>query len=127
MSYTKQQKPTSIKEWRNNSSKLVTLPSGNVMKLKRVALAELIGLGRIPDTLTGLAVTLINKSTTLTAEQLKEYVEIVNIVVMAAADEPKVARTASDNTLGIDEIDWVDRVQIFSWGNGAASSLRPFR
>ncbi len=120
--------PTSITDWRNSRFKLFILPSGNIIKLKRVALIDLIAQGEIPDTLSGLAANVVSKSnlSTLSVEDLKRYAEIVDIVVLAAAAEPKIARTGSDEALGIDEIPWVDKTQIFAWCNGLASALRPF-
>lgn len=100
------------------------------MKLKRVGLVDLIAGGRIPDTLSALAAQVVSKSNLkqLSVDDLKQYAEIVNQVVIASAEEPKVTKAAGgDNTLGIGEIDWVDRVQIFNWANGAANALRPFR
>lgn len=122
--------PTSITDWRNSRFKLFILPSSeNVIKLKRVGLFDLVVQGGIPDTLSGMALEMVNKEKlkSLSAEQLKEYEQVINLVVKAAAVEPKVSEKATDQTLGVREIDWIDRVAIFDWANGAANQLRPFR
>lgn len=121
--------PTSVKEWLDSQFKEMTLPSGNVMTLKRVGLMDLIEAGDIPDTLSGLTAELASKQQvrSLTMEELKHYAEIVNLVVKAAAYEPKVADQPGEGTLGVRQIDFIDRVEIYKWANGGATTLRPFR
>lgn len=117
---------TNIKEWQKTAE--MTLPSGNVVQLKRVGLMDLIAQGNIPDTLSGLATEVATKDKlrSLSAEELAEYVNIINLVVKACAVSPKIADAATEDTLAVTDIDFVDRVEIFSWANGVANSLRPF-
>jgi len=107
----------------------MTLPSGNVIRLKRVSLLDLIVAGSIPDTLSARAVEMVSQTQArkLDAAELRQYENVVNLVVKAAAVEPRVADRSGDETLAVTEIDFVDRVQIYNWANGAANSLRPFR
>lgn len=120
---------TSINEWRDSRIKEMTLPSGNVIKLKRAGLMDLIEQGGIPDTLGPLAAELASKQQVkiLNVDELKRYVEIVNLVVKASAVEPRVSDEPGDNSLGVREMDFTDRVQIYLWANGVATTLRPFR
>ena len=117
----------SASEWKRTHE--MTLPSGNTGEFKRVALMDLIAQGGIPDTLSGLAAEISNKDkiAALTVEDLKKYVGVVNIVVKAAFVTPKVADVAGPDTLAVSEVDYVDRLEIFKWANGAATTLRPFR
>lgn len=103
----------------------LTLPSGNVAELKRVALVDLIVSGGIPDSLSARAVEMASQTRVqqLSAAELKEYEGVVNQVVAAAMVEPHVG----PGGLNIADIDFIDRVQIFNWANGSAHSLRPFR
>ncbi|MCG3208625.1 MAG: hypothetical protein FOGNACKC_02236 [Anaerolineae bacterium] len=117
---------TSVSDWQKTTE--MTLPSGNVINLRRVALLDLIAQGGVPDTLSGLAVELVAKSQVkLDAGQLRQYEQIVNLVVRAAAVSPPVTDQGGPDSLAVRDIDWVDRVQIFNWTNGAATALRPFR
>ena len=117
----------SASEWKRTHE--MTLPSGNTGEFKRVALMDLIAQGGIPDTLSGLAAEISNKDkiAALTVEDLKKYVGVVNIVVKAAFVTPKVADVVGPDTLAVSEVDYVDRLEIFKWANGAATTLRPFR
>ena len=63
----------------------------------------------------------------LSREQLTQYEGVVNLVVKAAAVEPRVDDQAGPECLAVREIDWIDRVQIFNWANGVTTTLRPFR
>lgn len=85
--------------------------------------------GQIPDTLGPLAaeVTSREKVRPLQADELKQYHDIVDLVVKAAAVDPPVTDNGGDKALAITEIEWPDKVAIFSWANGGASALRPFR
>jgi hypothetical protein len=118
---------TILSEWKHTHE--MTLPSGNVVELKRVALMELIAQGGIPDTLSGLAAEVSTKERVqgLSFDDLKHYVGVINLVVKAAMVKPKAADYAGPDTLVVSDIDYVDRVEIFKWVNGAATTLRPFR
>lgn len=120
---------TDLSAWRSNATKPFTLPGGNVIRLKRVSLIDLIVAGQIPDTLSGLAAEVAVKGAgrAVSAEELKRYGEIVNVVVKAAAVEPRIGDAPGDDCLGLAEVEWVDKVAIFDWANGAASQLKPFR
>lgn len=112
-------------EWKKTHQ--MTLPSGNVAELKRVALADLVATGGIPDTLAGLATELSTKNQLngIDVEGLRQYVEVVNQVVVACMVEPRVS-LAGGFGLNITDVDYVDRLQIFRWANGVAHTLQPF-
>lgn len=118
--------PTSVKDWKRTED--IELPSGNVARLKRVGLLDLIGQGGIPDTLSPLVTEVASKKTLqLDFGSLQQYEALVNVVVKAAMVEPQVADEAGPETLAVRDIDWLDRQHIFQWANGAANELKPFR
>ncbi len=135
--------PTPAIEWRKNRSQLQILPSGNVMRLKQAGIFDLIELGSIPQTLSTEAAQMAGPGLNLKSiseADLRKYVQVVNLVVCACAEEPKVLLRPVDNkgqpdmtafppegSLYIDELTFSDRKAIFEWGNGLASRLRPFR
>ena len=117
---------TRAQEWKRTEE--MTLPSGNTAVLRRVALIDLMVQGGIPDTLSPLAVEVATKTQMrLEAGDLRQYEAIVNIVVKAAMVEPKAADQGGPDCLAVREIDWLDRLEIFRWANGATTVLRPFR
>lgn len=120
--------PTSIEDWKCNH--VMVLPSGNVIELRRVGLMDLIYQGGIPDTLTPLAIELATSDKITRGfkeEDLKNQLDIVNIVLKASAVNPRVADRHGEDSLGVDEVEYFDKVQIFNWANGVTTTLRPFR
>lgn len=129
-------KPSSAAEFRRNRNPLVRLPSGNVMRLKRVGIFDVIELGMVPQTLSTEAAAVAGPGLkTMTEDQIRKYIGVVNIVVCACADEPTVVMrpaegepaAETEDTLYVDELTFFDREAIFKWGCGLASSLQPFR
>jgi hypothetical protein len=121
---------TSIKEIRRYRQKgeTVTLPSGMVVRRRRVHLMDLMKQGGLPAPLNGLASDLINAGKRgLTEEDVVQYVDVVNLVVKAAVVEPPVGDEPSDTQLGVDELDMLDRLAIFNDSNVAMRPLRKFR
>jgi hypothetical protein len=118
---------TNVKEWKKTEEMI--LPSGNVVELRRVSLMDLIAQSSIPDTLSALAVevTTAKAGPKLDANQLRQYEQVVNAVVKAAVVSPAITEQGGADSLAVREVDWVDRIQIFQWANGAATALRPFR
>ena len=106
----------------------VALPSGQVARVRRVHLLELVEQGKVPDTLSGLVADVIGEGTkTPTLEELGQYIEVVNLVCISAFVDPPVAAEPSDEALGVEEIAFLDRAEVFRWCNEPARRLRPFR
>lgn len=117
---------TTVKEWKRTEE--MTLPSGNTARLRRVGLIDLIAQGGIPDTLSALATQVATTAQMrLEPAEVRQYEAVVNLVVKAALVEPAAADTAGPDCLAVREIDWLDRLEIFRWANGATTVLRPFR
>ena len=138
--------PTSAADWRRPREEgyLVTLPSGNVARLRPVALDVLMMSGSIPDILTPLAAKLLWSETELNevlqdGEKQKTYAELVNRIVPAAMLEPRVVSLddeeigqesggrvlASDEVL-LEDIDFNDKLSIFQLAILPAESVRRF-
>jgi hypothetical protein len=115
--------------WRSNLVGEYELPSGNVAKLKRVSLVDLVEQGGIPQTLTGLVTEMAQKQQLrqLSLEELHDFADVVNLVVKACFVEPPVSDEPTEESLGVHEISFVDRAEVFRWANEAAQRLRPFR
>ena len=106
----------------------MTLPSGQVATLRRVHLLDLVESGRIPDELSGVVLEVIDEGVKKPSlEDLSAYIEVVNLVCMAAFVDPPVAEKGSDEALGVEEVPFLDRAEVFRWCNEGARKLRPFR
>jgi hypothetical protein len=122
---------TGLSAWRAQAEgQLFTLPSGNVAKLRRVHVLDLVQQGKVPDTLTGLVAQMIdtkNVTVQVTLEDLDDYVDVVNLVCIAAFAEPRLAAEPSDDALGVSELTFVDRAAVFEWCHVETRRLEPFR
>ena len=121
---------TDIKAWRETLTQEYTLPSGNVARLRRVGLVDLAEQGGIPDTLSGQVEALLKQQQgvpRLSLADLKQFAGAVNLVVKACFIEPRVADVPGEDCLGVTEIPFVDRAEVFRWANENAVKLAPFR
>jgi hypothetical protein len=119
-----------VEEWRRRrqEGELVTLPSGMVARLRRIHILDLVEQGEIPASLATLASELVSASrTNLNAGAMKRYGQIVNRVVRAAMVEPRVGDEPTKEQLAVDELEMLDRLAIFNYGNVSTRSLRLFR
>lgn len=119
-----------VQGWRaaREQGETVELPSGQVATLRRVHLLDLVESGRIPDELSGVVLQVIDEGVKKpTIEDLSAYIEVVNLVAIASFVDPPVAAEASEEALGVDEVPFLDRADVFRWANEGARKLRPFR
>jgi hypothetical protein len=122
---------TSISAWRKRreEGELYTLPSGNVALLQRVHIMALVEQGQVPDTLTNLVAQMVseNPRMQISMKDLKHYAEVVNLVVCAAFVAPVVRAEPGEGSLGVQELDFSDRVAVFEWCHLPTRKLEPFR
>lgn len=130
--------PTSAAEWRKPREEgyLVTLPSGNVARLRPVALDMLVVAGQIPDILTPMAARALwgveeedGKEGDKTLEDAVEYIEFVNLIAKAAMLEPRICdgEKASEGCITLEDLEFDDRVAIQRVALLPASQMRRFR
>jgi hypothetical protein len=122
---------TALSAWREQAEgQVFSLPGGNVVRLRRVHVLDLVKQGKIPDTLTGLVGQMIDtRQVTLqvTVEDLADYVDVVNLVAIAAFVEPQLAAEPGADVLGVEEVAFVDRAAVFEWCHVETRRLEPFR
>lgn len=119
-----------LKTWRAQRAEgeLMQLPSGLVVKLRRVSLMDLALRGDVPTPLAAQVNTILDKGLqSLTVENAPKHAATINLVVKAAVLEPRVGDEADAETLAVDELPWVDRLAIFRDCNRYAEVLKPFR
>ena len=121
----------SVAEWREkNRPQDVELPSGNVAKLRKVHLVDLVIQGMIPATLVAEAEALKDADGTALVQDLEKltgFREMLNAVAKATFVEPPVGDEGTDAQLGVDEVPFDDLVHVFNWCNGRARQIEPFR
>jgi len=126
--------------WRKENCKewIMETPSGLTLKVKNVNLTNMIMAGIVPLELMSFFsdVKKKNKGKTLDKmflgieeSRLQAVKEAVNKIAMIAVIEPKIVEgSGSDETIGIDEIDFVDAMSIFSEVvGGGATDFKSFR
>jgi len=127
--------PTPGRAWRQarEVGEIVTLPSGNVARLRPVAVDALLAAGRIPDLLSGIAAkTIWTETDTATiaeqAETAKRFADLINLIVPLAMLEPRVvAEPEGDGEIALEDVEFADKIAIFQITTGGATVMRSFR
>lgn len=127
--------PTSAANWREPRLKgyVVTLPSGNVARIRPVALDVLITTGKLPDLLTPIAAkTLWTEVETAdiadASDMAKGMAELFGVVCRAAFIEPKIADDEpGEGEISLEDIDFQDKAAVFQLATQPAEVLRKFR
>lgn len=119
-----------LSEWRARQAQgeEAELPSGLVVRLRRVGMMDLAVAGGVPAPLAGALETMMaGKVTLVTLPEFERYAGVVNLVVRAAVVEPEIGEEPGPNRLAVTELPMADRIAIFNWANGGATQLKPFR
>lgn len=119
-----------LRQWRalRGSGEPFTLPSGLVIRLKRVGILDLAEQGEIPAPLAGQVQEIFDeKDHALQLSDFGKFAGVINLVVKAAAVDPRVADEPDENHVGVHELPMTDRMAIFNWCNEVADALVPFR
>ncbi|HKI69926.1 MAG TPA: hypothetical protein VKA67_10080 [Verrucomicrobiae bacterium] len=127
--------PTNAAEWRKprEEGELITLPSGNVARLRPVALDVLLTSGGIPDLLTPIAAKTLWVETEPeqignVGELAEGFAKLVNVIIPAAFMEPAVVEEPKgDGEISLDDIDWSDKVYVFNLVTAGPYAMRKFR
>lgn len=110
----------------------VRLPSGNVATLRPVAVDVLLLSGKLPDLLSPIvAKTLWAETEPATladqAELSKGFAELVNIVTRASMLNPRIVdEPSADDEIGLEDIDFSDKLAIFQLATGGSAVLQKF-
>ena len=115
------------------------LPSAEIwVRLRPVALDVLMMSGKIPDTLTPMAASVLWEPRIYTSDEAKEIlertqairerVELINIVCAAGMAEPRIVDDpTADDKIGSDDLDFVDKFTIYQLVTQPAGWLHRFR
>lgn len=111
-----------LEEWRaRQAGEEFTLPSGLDVRLKRVALLDLVQGGKIPQTLHAPVAEMMKRKPDAGVElaDLEKFGGVLDLVARACLVEPA--------DLDVAELPAADKQEIFNWANQMAGKLQPFR
>lgn len=118
--------------WRQSRREVKTLKaSGATVVLQRVSLLDLVADGVIPQTLLGAVERVDGDSDEQRAasafKQLPELKPHLTAVAKACIAWPPVADEPDDEHLGINELPYEDKLEIFTWATQGTAALVNFR
>ena len=129
-------KLTPASEWRRfrEEGEIVPLSSGRVVKLRPVALDQLISDGELPDILTPVAAKTLWANTdteALLADQTdlaKHYFDLVNRIVKMVLLYPQIVDAdPTDDQCLLYDLSLSERVEVFNMAQQPADLLKKFR
>lgn len=126
---------TPAAQWRKArlEGHVVRLPSGNVARVRPVPMDLLITGGKIPDILTPIAARALWVDTDAETignetEMAKGFIELVNLIAPLALVEPRVvAKPTGDDEIALEDMEFSDRLAVFSLATQPSEVLRRFR
>jgi len=118
-----------LSEWREKQKgEQHELPSGLVVRLRRVQLLDLVSQGQVPAPLFAAANEILNQpETTLTVEIYEKFSAVIKLIARACIVEPPITDEPGEASLGIDELPAADLMAIYNWANQVLVAVRPFR
>ena len=112
-----------LEQWRATKpgGEAFTLPSGLDVRLKKVALLDLVQSGQIPNDLRAPVGEILKRKTDQAVDitDLEKMGPVLDAVAQACIVEPA--------GLAASELGAADKQAIFNWANTAAAALKPFR
>lgn len=131
---------------KGKKGKVIQLPSGLFMQVRRVELRTFLQRGDVPNPLLPLVEEALSKGQNadldgitgfkdgkVDLELVNEMYDMVNTVVCSVAIEPKVfpvpedEDARDDDLLYVDEVDDEDKMFLFQWSIGGTDDVATFR
>jgi hypothetical protein len=121
----------SLRAWREEGF-VYRLPSAGVeVRLRRVALDQLVAAGQIPDFLTPMAYKVLFQQLGGPEPDFKsdaEFIQLVNIIATAALLEPRIVdNPQADDEIALEDLDFGDRTAIYMIAKQPLEVLHRFR
>jgi hypothetical protein len=139
-------RPTAVSAWKKQAaSPLLTLPSGNTMRVRKMGLQALMKTGKMPNSLMTYAQKAVQKGKKEEVsevdmmeilqdeEKIKEIGQFMDEVTILCAEEPEVhplpeeGVEKDDNLLYVDEVDEEDKMFLFQVVTGGTTEVETFR
>lgn len=129
---------TSVSDWLQPfiEGVIVELPSGNKLRMKPIAMDDLLRMGQIPDMLTSLAaktlwdVTPLDEVANDNFKVANDLSELLSIIVPCAVLEPKIYVGDGELPRGmikLEHLSLVDKLAIFQLSIQPVDVLKRFR
>ena len=131
----KKKEYSSLSSWRKARSESWTLPSGLQVKTRKgISVMDLIEGGTVPDSLLGFfdmalsgKVEIPTDESQIDASQLPSIVSAFNSMAKAALLEPKCTDPPTDESIGVNELDFNDKAAIFERSQEGIDKVASFR
>lgn len=134
-------KATSARDWKKKSKgEEVEVPSGNIALVRPLGMDVFLKKGVIPNSLMPIVQKALNDKTAPSREDIKfdpdnleEVITMADTIVCNIMIEPKVSpvppedQERKEDVLYVDEVDFEDKMFLFSWAMRSADELKPFR
>lgn len=141
-------KATSVSAWKKSTvPPIVEMPSGNLMRVRRIGLQALIKMGTLPNSLMAIADRAVGKGKQKPQEvsneelvdllkdrkKVEEIGRFMDQVTILCAYEPKVEPLPpegverDDDVLYVDEVDEEDKMFLFQVVTGGTTDVEAFR
>lgn len=139
-------RPTSVASWKKSSaSPLITMPSGNVMRIRKIGLQAVMATGVMPNSLMAYADRAVKKGKKQEVteadmvnilqdpQQLAEISKFMDDITILCAEEPAVhplpeeGVEKDDELLYVDEVDEEDKMFLFQVVTGGTTQVETFR
>lgn len=132
--------PTSGKAWRRSrlAGELVKLPSGNVARLRRPDLLDMVMSGQVPDSLTPIVEKAFFEAPDEQSREetgrafvqeagLAGFNELLRLICQAAFLEPHIMDDPqAEDEISYGDLDFADKMFVFTWAAGEVADLEKF-
>ena len=117
-----------LAEWRDRvAPREIALSNGLTMLVRPVRLEDLITAGTVPLTLINRAQRIkTQKDGSYKDEDADALSKAVNAVVLAVAVDPRVTKDGAGDSIAVDDIPFLDRLDIFQEVNRPTAAVQSF-
>lgn len=119
--------------WRNNGTVAHTFRSGRTARIRVVGTDFFLKAGRVPDTLTPMVAKLfreggdIFRDVVQEVEAAQEFSQFLDVMTQAMFVEPRVTETATEDTLGLDDVFHDEKLELWNIMMLPSAKVRSFR
>lgn len=121
---------TTLAAWRASRTKQFPIGDGLTLTARRVELVDLAAQGQIPAPLLGQVEALLSQAEAaggrIDLADVPRYAQVIDLVAKAAVVDPPVADEPDETHIGVREIPFMTRIEIFHWAQGEASAVATF-
>ena len=110
-----------------DQGKVVELPSGLFVRVRRPSVTQLIKVGHIPADVAA-SMQAVTPGQPLKGDNMTKYLELMDLIVVHSVMEPKVVLSgAGENEVNVSEIEDLDKQFLMNYVQGGNADLTSFR